>query len=64
MALKAVAMNQTGDVGVLAHVDQPDPLPAPGMVPVHIAFAGVNFMDIGASGHGIDRNAQSEDPGR
>ncbi|MDH6170937.1 NADPH2:quinone reductase [Variovorax boronicumulans] len=40
-------MNQTGDVGVLAYVDQPDPVPAPGMVLVQIAVAGVNFMDIG-----------------
>ncbi|MDQ0028091.1 D-arabinose 1-dehydrogenase-like Zn-dependent alcohol dehydrogenase [Variovorax paradoxus] len=40
-------MNQTGDVGVLAYVDRPDPLPAHGMVLVQIAVAGVNFMDIG-----------------
>jgi NADPH:quinone reductase len=40
-------MNQTGDVGVLAYVDQPDPVPALGMVLVQIAVAGVNFMDIG-----------------
>lgn len=45
--MKAVVMNQTGDVGVLAYVDQPDPVPALGMVLVQIAVAGVNFMDIG-----------------
>ena len=45
--MKAVVMNQTGDVGVLTYVDQPDPVPALGMVLVQIAVAGVNFMDIG-----------------
>ncbi len=40
-------MNQAGDVGMLAYVDQPDPVPARGMVLVQIAVAGVNFMDIG-----------------
>ncbi|WP_269759586.1 quinone oxidoreductase [Variovorax sp. E3] len=32
---------------MLAYVDQPDPVPARGMVLVQIAVAGVNFMDIG-----------------
>jgi NADPH2:quinone reductase len=40
-------MNQAGDVGMLAYVDQPDPVPTRGMVLVQIAVAGVNFMDIG-----------------
>ncbi|MDM0019480.1 quinone oxidoreductase family protein [Variovorax saccharolyticus] len=45
--MKAVVMKQTGDVGVLAYLDQPDPVPERGMVLVQIAAAGVNFMDIG-----------------
>jgi NADPH2:quinone reductase len=40
-------MNQTGDAGVLAHVERPDPVPGAGQVLVAIAVAGVNFMDIG-----------------
>ncbi|RRH80050.1 quinone oxidoreductase [Variovorax beijingensis] len=45
--MKAVVMNQTGNVDVLAHVTQPDPVPGRGMVLVQVAVAGVNFMDIG-----------------
>lgn len=45
--MKAVVMNQTGDIGVLAHVERPDPVPGVGEVLVQIAVAGVNFMDIG-----------------
>jgi NADPH2:quinone reductase len=45
--MKAVVMNQTGDVGVLSYVDRPDPVPGAGQVLVEIAVAGVNFMDIG-----------------
>lgn len=45
--MKAVVMNQTGNVDVLAHVTRPDPVPGRGMVLVQIAVAGVNFMDIG-----------------
>ena len=45
--MKAVVMNRTGDVGVLAYVERPDPAPGRGMVLVQIAVAGVNFMDIG-----------------
>lgn len=45
--MKAVVMNQAGDVDVLAHVTRPDPVPGRGMVLVQIAVAGVNFMDIG-----------------
>jgi NADPH2:quinone reductase len=40
-------MNQSGDVGVMAYVERPDPMPAAGQVLVEIAVAGVNFMDIG-----------------
>jgi NADPH2:quinone reductase len=40
-------MNQSGDVGVMAYVERPDPVPAAGQVLVEIAVAGVNFMDIG-----------------
>ena len=45
--MKAVVMNQTGDIGVLAHVERPDPVPNAGQVLVQVAVAGVNFMDIG-----------------
>lgn len=45
--MKAIVMNQPGDVGVLAHVERPDPVAAAGQVLVQIAVAGVNFMDIG-----------------
>jgi NADPH2:quinone reductase len=45
--MKAVVMNQTGDISVLAHVELPDPVPGAGQVLVEITVAGVNFMDIG-----------------
>jgi NADPH2:quinone reductase len=45
--MKAVVMNQTGDISVLAHVERPDPVPGAGQVLVGITVAGVNFMDIG-----------------
>jgi NADPH2:quinone reductase len=45
--MKAVVMNQTGDISVLVHVERPDPVPAAGQVLVEITVAGVNFMDIG-----------------
>jgi len=45
--MKAVVMNRTGNVDVLAHVTRPDPVPGHGMVLVQVAVAGVNFMDIG-----------------
>lgn len=45
--MKAIVMNQTGDTGVLALVERPDPRPAAGQVLVEVAVAGVNFMDIG-----------------
>lgn len=45
--MKAVVMNATGGREVLAHVERPDPVAEPGQTLVEIAFAGVNFMDIG-----------------
>ena len=45
--MKAIVMNETGDVTVLQHVDRPDPVPGAGHVVVQVAAAGVNFMDIG-----------------
>lgn len=45
--MKAVVMNQIGDIGVLEYVDRADPIPGAGEVLVKIAVAGVNFMDIG-----------------
>lgn len=45
--MKAVVMNGTGGPEMLAHVERPDPVAGPGQALVEIAFAGVNFMDIG-----------------
>lgn len=45
--MHAVVMTRTGDVDVLAYVEQPDPVPGAGQVLVEVAVAGVNFMDIG-----------------
>lgn len=45
--MKAVVMNGIGGANMLAFVDQPEPFAGPGQVVVEIAFAGVNFMDIG-----------------
>jgi len=45
--MKAIVMNETGDVTVLQHVDRPDPVPGAGQVLVQVAAARVNFMDIG-----------------
>jgi NADPH2:quinone reductase len=45
--MKAVVMNDVGDVDMLACVERPDPVPGVGEVLVQIAVAGVNFMDIG-----------------
>lgn len=45
--MKAVVMNGTGGNDVLAFVERPEPVAGPGQVLVEIAFAGVNFMDIG-----------------
>jgi NADPH2:quinone reductase len=32
---------------MLEYIERPDPVPSPGEALVEIAFAGVNFMDIG-----------------
>jgi NADPH2:quinone reductase len=45
--MKAVVMNGTGGREMLELVERPDPAPGPGQALVEIAFAGVNFMDIG-----------------
>jgi NADPH2:quinone reductase len=45
--MKAVVMNGTGAREMLEHVERPDPVAGPGQALVDIAFAGVNFMDIG-----------------
>ena len=45
--MKAVVMNGTGGREMLEHVERPDPVAGPGQALVDIAFAGVNFMDIG-----------------
>jgi NADPH2:quinone reductase len=45
--MKAVVMNDVGDIDMLACVERPDPVPGVGEVLVRIAVAGVNFMDIG-----------------
>lgn len=45
--MKAIEMKQTGDIGVLAYVERPEPVLVAGQVLVQITVAGVNFMDIG-----------------
>ena len=45
--MKAVVMNGTGGREMLEHVERPDPVTGPGQALLDIAFAGVNFMDIG-----------------
>jgi NADPH:quinone reductase len=45
--MKAIVMNGTGCREMLEHVERPDPVPGPGQALVEVAFAGVNFMDIG-----------------
>jgi NADPH2:quinone reductase len=45
--MKAVVMNAAGGREMLEHVERPDPVAGPGQALVEIAFAGVNFMDIG-----------------
>ena len=46
--MKAIVMNGTGSREMLDYVERPDPVGGPGQALVEIAFAGVNFMDIGA----------------
>ncbi|MFC2252162.1 quinone oxidoreductase [Labrys portucalensis] len=45
--MKAIVMNGIGGSDRLSHVESAEPAPGPGEVLVEIAFAGVNFMDIG-----------------
>jgi NADPH2:quinone reductase len=45
--MKAIVMNGTGGREMLEHAERPDPVAGPGQALVEIAFAGVNFMDIG-----------------
>jgi hypothetical protein len=45
--MKAIVMNGTGGREMLEYVERPDPVAGPGQALVEIAFAGVNFMDIG-----------------
>src|SRR5260221_8575693 len=46
-SMRAIVMNGTGGREMLEYVERPDPVPGPGEALVEIAFAGVNFMDIG-----------------
>jgi NADPH2:quinone reductase len=45
--MKAIVMTGTGGREVLEYVECPDPTPGPGEALVKVAYAGVNFMDIG-----------------
>jgi NADPH2:quinone reductase len=45
--MKAIVMNGTGGREMLDYVERPDPVAGPGQALVEVAFAGVNFMDIG-----------------
>jgi NADPH2:quinone reductase len=45
--MRAIVMNGTGSREMLEYVKRPDPVAGPGQALVEIAFAGVNFMDIG-----------------
>ena len=45
--MRAVVMNGIGGHEMLEYVELPDPVAGPGEALVEIAYAGVNFMDIG-----------------
>jgi NADPH2:quinone reductase len=45
--MKTIVMSATGGVEMLQSVERPEPVAGPGQALVEIAFAGVNFMDIG-----------------
>jgi NADPH2:quinone reductase len=45
--MQAIVMNGTGGRELLEYVERPGPVAGPGQALVEIAFAGVNFMDIG-----------------
>src|SRR3984885_9596460 len=46
-SMKAVILKATGGRKMLEYVERPEPTPGPGEALVEIAYAGVNFMDIG-----------------
>ncbi|AQT79505.1 alcohol dehydrogenase [Mycolicibacterium litorale] len=45
--MRAIVMNTRGGSEVLEYVQRPEPVAGPGEVVVEVAYAGVNFMDIG-----------------
>ncbi|MEH2549851.1 NADPH2:quinone reductase [Bradyrhizobium sp. AZCC 2262] len=45
--MRAIVMTATGGREVIHHVERPDPVAGTGEALVEIAFAGVNFMDVG-----------------
>jgi NADPH:quinone reductase len=45
--MRVIVMNGAGGREMLEYTERPDPAPGPGEALVEIAFAGVNFMDIG-----------------
>ncbi|MHA7776025.1 quinone oxidoreductase family protein [Roseibium sp. M-1] len=45
--MKAVVMNGIGGADQLEFAERPDPVAGPGQALIEVAFAGVNFMDIG-----------------
>jgi len=45
--MRTIVMNGPGGREMLDYVERPDPVVGPGQALVEIAFAGVNFMDIG-----------------
>jgi NADPH:quinone reductase len=45
--MKAIVMNGVGGREMLKYVERPEPVAGPDHALVEIAFAGVNFMDIG-----------------
>jgi len=45
--MKALVVGKPGGPEVIELVERPDPVPGPGEVLVEVAFAGINFMDIG-----------------
>jgi NADPH:quinone reductase len=46
--MKAVVMDRPGGTNMLHYIERPEPVAGPGQALVKVAFAGVNFMDIGA----------------
>lgn len=45
--MKVIVMQRPGGDEVLDYADRPEPVPGPGQAVVEVAYAGVNFMDIG-----------------